>query len=101
MVDGREDDEGLVTARAQVWRGLSDSARGSFCCGTPGESVQEGEVMTEGEKESMRMRRDPPEWFALVVLWPRRVDEVDLRGCKRRVFEKMKGEEWHESWVNP
>lgn len=98
LVDFEEQDSGLIHARIDQWRALSDSARQQFCLAAPGK-----EIYTETSDIPSHVKlsyTDPHPSFVLMLLEPTTVDVVDLRASSRRMF--LRGlQKWSDYYVNP
>ncbi|QDZ19119.1 pyridoxine/pyridoxamine 5'-phosphate oxidase [Chloropicon primus] len=104
VVQVGDGDEGLLGARGNAWRRLSDGARGQFAWPFPG---------LERGRDDSAFSPDPPvtqdqsplDEFCLLVLDPDHVDHLNLKSNERCVFSRATGDSGGEAWdqlrVNP
>jgi len=92
-------DAGLAQARRAVWRALSDDVRAGFVGGPPGRPLDEPRLTGRAPPAD----EAPPKTFALLVLWPERVDQVELRPQphRRTLHAKDAAGQWHARAVHP
>lgn len=96
---GDSPDPALVEQRGAVWRTLSDEVRAGFVGGPPGRPLDEPRL----GGDTPPAEGPPPLTFALLVLWPDRVDQVEL-GCRphqRTVHARDAAGRWHIRSVHP
>lgn len=92
-------DAGLGAARAEVWTRLSDTVRAGFVGGPPGRPLDEPAL----SKVTPPADGPPPLTFALLALWPDRVDRVELAPTphRRTVHARDAAGQWHARAVHP
>lgn len=96
-------DERLAKARRHQWTHISPAAQASFASPLmPGVRIfdtEAGEEEKEEKKEDERNRAreqldviaEPTDDFCLVLLWPHRVDHLELRDGQRRHVHRVVG----------
>lgn len=92
-------DEYFLHARRSLWQSLSDKSRSQFSWPFPGHPRASHEAFQS--ESSLRDR--PVESFCLLLLAPRRVDHLELRGDpqNRYIYELNDAQEWSVREVNP
>lgn len=98
-VVGDTPDPAKLRRRAEVWKTLSAEVRGGFVGGPPGRPLDEpglGGATPPADGA-------PPLTFALLVLWPERVDHVDLKPSphQRTLHAVDAAGRWHARAVHP
>lgn len=86
-------------ARRAVWRDLSPEVRASFLGGPPGRPLDEPRF----DEKAPPPEAGPPPTFALLVLWPERVDHVELDPTphRRTLHARDAAGRWHARAVHP
>lgn len=83
--------------RTALWGAISDKARAQFFWATPGAPRQ-----PDTEFIDSWAGLEPPETFCLLLLQPRQVDHLQLRGDpQNRTLYKLEDNHWTVTAVNP
>lgn len=92
-------DAELKSRRVDVWRALSAEVRAGFAGGPPGRPLDEPRLCAETQPAD----GPPPETFALLILWPEKVDLVELapQPHRRTVHARDAAGHWHARAVHP
>lgn len=92
-------DEDFLDARRLLWQSLSDKARSQFTWPLPGHPRSSHEAF----QTDLSLCDRPVEPFCPLLLAPRRVDHLELRGNpqNRHIYELNDAQEWSISEVNP
>ncbi len=92
-------DAALESRRRDVWRTLSEEVRAGFIGGPPGRPLDEPRIGTVTPPAD----GPPPATFALLVLWPERVDQVELapQPHRRTLHARDAAGQWHARAVHP
>lgn len=97
MVAAGEQDETLAKARRYQWTQISPASQASFATSlipgleVPEEAANIATALEEGLENHDSGRAEPPpppeepaDDFCLVLMWPQRVDHLELKGEQRR-----------------
>ena len=99
LIDSDCTDEHLLGARQSLWKTLSDKARSQFTWPFPGHPRESDEAV----QTNLSLPEYPVKHFCLLLLSPRRVDHLELRGDpqNRYIYELTDTQEWSIRAVNP
>lgn len=93
VISASETNENFIEARNHQWKQISPASRASFATShIPGFEIsvedESGPALTtgkqSGEVEEIDFIHEAVEDFCLVLLWPSRVDHLELKGGQRR-----------------
>jgi pyridoxamine 5'-phosphate oxidase len=88
----------LQDNRQRLWQQISDAARQQFTWPSPGQQLQKEAFVAPPPDP-----HTPPAHFCLVLLEPKRVDHLALRGDPqdRIIYTHQAPDHWHIQTVNP
>jgi pyridoxamine 5'-phosphate oxidase len=100
LVTGDHADPSLTQERQQTWENLSDSARSQFVWSHPGQPRQADDPAFSNPPPD---EKEPLSNFALLLLVPKTVDHLELRGDpqNRYLYNLDKANSWKVQAVNP
>ena len=99
LVTARETDSELQKARKITWHNLSDAARSQFAWAAPGQPVADKSAFDVAPLDP----KVPLDNFCLLLLIPKRVDHLQLKGDpqQRCIYRLEKDNTWSSQFVNP
>lgn len=93
----------LAPARQTAWAELSDRARQQFYWPQPAQPRSPAAAFAPPENQPENQPETPPDNFSLVLLTPRQVDHLELRGDpqNRTLYTCQPDDTWQVEAVNP